>query len=228
MRWNPSTKATVVAALTTASLLGGCAGQKFGYAGENLWERYPLDGTTREWEYVNEDTAVEYVLVVEKVSETLQGGKALVTLSYTARAADTATGESGETLLHEVVWSTDSDDGVEIWSWTDYTADVAGVTTDYSPPVIFAEREMNNGDMVDSDSAGVSFTSQYNGLQDCPNNWSGDTWECARVAITGGTGAEPFLGEHWVAMNYGTSWFEPEAGGKWVLSKSTYADTSAD
>jgi len=204
-------------ALALALSTVGCAGQKFAYPGEKLWERYPLDGQ-RMWEYVNEDPTVEYSLRIDKSSSTLVDGKEVATLTHTA-----VDSEGGETLLHELDWSTDADDGIELWSWTDFTADSAGVTVDFDPPIQMAAREMNAGDSVSTTTGGGDYTSQYLGLGDCPNNWSNDTWECAQVELTSSVGGEPFTGVYWIAMSYGTSWMEPvEVGGKWVLSNAVF------
>lgn len=208
----------LVAALTTGLATTGCAGQKFAYPGETLWERFPLDGQ-RLWEYVNEDPSVEYSLSVEKTSAVLSGKKEIVTLAYSAIDS-----EGGVTLLYELDWSTDADDGIEIWRWNDFTADSAGVVTSFSPPIQVAAREMNSGDIVETTTAGATYTGQYNGLGDCPNNWSTDVWECARISLTSDVGGEPFTGEYWIAMSYGTSWIEPvEVGGKWVLSNAEFS-----
>ena len=198
--------------------LGACEGQKFAYDGETLWERFPLEGE-RLWEYVNEDpNAAEYALVVEKTGEVLQNGKNITTLSYTARDSD-----GGEVLLHEIDWSTDSDDGIEIWRWVDFTEDSAGVTVEYSPPIQAAARQMNSGDLVETETGGGTYSGEYSGLQDCPNNWSTDVWECARLTISSDIGGEPFTGEYWIAMSYGTSWMAPaEVGGKWVLANANF------
>ena len=204
-------------------LLGGCEGQKFAYDGETLWERFPLEGD-RLWEYVNEDSAVDYSLAIEKTAEQLQDGKSVVTLTYTA-----IDGDGGKVVIHEVDWSSDADDGIEIWRWTDFTADAAGVTTEFSPPIQMAARQMNNGESVVTTTGAGTYTGQYLGLQDCPNNWSNDTWECARLTLTSDVGGEPFTGEYWIAMSYGTSWMAPtEAGGKWVLSNANFAGSGSE
>jgi hypothetical protein len=195
----------------------GCAGQKFAYPGEKLWERFPLEGE-RLWEYTNDDANVEYSLSVAKTASVLVSGKEIVTLTHTAIDP-----EGGETLLHELDWSTDADDGIELWSWTDFGADPAGVITTYDPPIRLAAREMNNGDTVETVTGSGTFTGQYLGLGDCPNYWSNDTWECAQITLTSDVGGEPFTGVYWIAMSYGISWMEPvEIGGKWVLANAVF------
>jgi hypothetical protein len=195
----------------------GCAGQKFAYPGEKLWERFPLEGQ-RLWEYTNEDSSVEFTLSIEKVGSVLVDGKDIVTLAHTA-----VDSEGGEVLLHEVDWSTDSDDGIELWSWTDFSTDPAGVTTTFDPPIQMAAREMNAGDSVTTATGGGVFTGQYLGLTDCPNNWSNDTWECAQVELSSDVGGLPFTGVYYIAMSYGMSWMEPsEVGGKWVLANAVF------
>ena len=202
-----------------AMMAAGCAGQKFQYGGESLVDRFPLDGE-RLWVYIHDDPSVaDYSLAVEKIGAARVNGKERVTLSYTA-----VDGDGGELLLHEIDWSADADDGVEIWRWTDFTADSAGVTTEFSPPITFAERQMNAGDIVDTTTGAGTYTTQYNGLQECPNNWSDESWECARITLTSDVGGEPFTGEYWIAMSYGTSWMEPvELGGRWTLSQAVFA-----
>jgi hypothetical protein len=198
-------------------MLVGCDGQKFQYGGESLVDRFPLDGE-RRWDYIHDDPDL-YSLSVEKVNAQLTDGKEIVTLTYTAVDSD-----GGEVLLHEIDWSADADDGVEIWRWTDFTTDSAGITTDFSPPITFAERQMNAGDIVDTTAGGATYTTQYSGLQECPNNWSDESWECARITLTSDVGGEPFTGEYWIAMSYGTSWMEPaELGGRWTLSNAVFA-----
>ena len=204
---------TLALALSTV----GCAGQKFAYPGEKIWERFPLEGQ-RLWEYTNEDATVEYTLAIEKTGSVLQGGKEIVTLTHTA-----VDSEGGETLLHDLDWSTDADDGIELWSWTDYTADPAGVTTTFEPPIQMAAREMNAGDSVVTTTGPGTYTGTYTGLTDCPNNWSNDTWECAQLEFESDVGGEPFTGTYYIAMSYGMSWMEPtEVGGKWVLANAVF------
>ncbi|HCH66768.1 MAG: hypothetical protein CL927_16180 [Deltaproteobacteria bacterium] len=217
MRHNGSGVAKTSMVVLIGLLAGGCEGQKFAYDGETLWERFPLDGD-RLWEYVNEDSSVEFSMAVEKTIEGLTDGKTIATLTYTAIDS-----EGGQTLLHEIDWSSDADDGIEIWRWTDFTADAAGTTTEYSPPVLVAARQMNSGDTITTATSAGTFTTQYLGLQDCPNNWSNDTWECARLTLSSDVGGEPFTGEYWIAMSYGVSWMAPtEVGGKWVLSNAVF------
>ena len=201
-----------------AMVLAGCEGQKFQYGGESLWERFPLDGE-RLWVYVHDDPAVEYSLSIEKTATNLTNGKDVVTFTYTAVDSD-----GGEVVLSEIDWSSHADDGVEIWRYTDFTTDAAGVTTEFSPPITFTERQMNAGDLVETSTGGAVYSAQYNGLQECPNNWSDESWECARIELSSSVGGEPFTGEYWIAMSYGTSWIEPaELGGRWVLSQAEFS-----
>ena len=201
-----------------AMVLAGCEGQKFQYGGESLWERFPLDGE-RLWVYVHDDPAVEYSLSIEKTATNLTNGKDVVTFTYTAVDSD-----GGEVVLSEIDWSSHADDGVEIWRYTDFTTDAAGVTTEFSPPITFTERQMNAGDLVETSTGGAVYSAQYNGLQECPNNWSDESWECARIELSSSVGGEPFTGEYWIAMSYGTSWIEPaELGGRWVLSHAVFS-----
>ncbi len=212
LRSRPS-GAPVAALVLGLATTTGCAGQKFNYPGESLWERFPLDGE-RQWSYVSDDVSVEYSLIVDKISTVSQGGKDVVTLAYTHRTSD-----GGETLQYEVDWSTDADDGIEIWKWTDYSTDVAGVTTNFDPPVVFAEREMNAGDIVETSTGGDTFATEYVGLTTCPNQWTTDEWECAVVTIGSGTGSQPFLGTWSIARSYGPSWIELDSTpGKFVLA----------
>ncbi len=205
----------VVAGVGLAS--AGCEGQKFDYDGETIFERFPLEGE-RMWKYINEDPNVGYTLTVEKTNEQLVNGKSIVTLTHTATDID-----GNETIIDAIDWSAHEDDGIEIHSWTDYRDDPAGVTVTYSPPIRFAERQMNSGDIVETSTGGATYTGEYSGLQDCPNNWSQSTWECARITLSSTIAGESFTGEYWIAMSYGTSWMAPtEVGGKWVLADALF------
>ena len=84
---------------------------------------------------------------------------------------------------------------------------------------------MREGESVVTTTGGITYTGQFLGMEDCPNNWApGDTWECARIKLTSDAGSVPFTGDYWTVRNYGVSWMVPADGvGKWNLSNAWFA-----
>ena len=183
---------------------------------ETLWDRFPLDGA-RAWDFVNDDASVDFALAVEKTGETAIECKNVVTLTYTAVDSD-----GNSTPLYAVDWSSDAEDGIQIWGWMDFTSDPTAYTP-FSPPIQVAKSEMREGASVVTTTGGVTYTGQYRGLEDCPNYWSNDTWECVRFELSSDGGGVPFTGEYWSAVSYGVSRMAPADGdGTWILSRAEF------
>ena len=237
-----STPSAGLLALLSLTALTACEGSKFLYAGQPIPAYFPLDGQ-RTWVYQQcpPDDAACVVddprqLVISKVGSRQAGDTQVVSLTYAYRELvpeDTGTetgttdgGDSGtaeeepstDEVFATVEWSSDSTDGVQIWSWTD----AEGVETPYATPLRFADPEMSKGDAVYSEN----LTSTYVEQTYCQTRWVADTeWECALMRVEGGAGTEPFLGDWWLASSYGVAHFVPAGGSvPWVLAGATFSE----
>ena len=217
----PSTRArTAALALTlslAAGLAAGCDTKSFGYAGQPIPEFFPLD-KDRSWTYREcspDDSACvpsgEINLEVDKVDTRTSGDTEISTLTYSL--VDLATEDQTPTLTHVIEWSSDTDLGVAIWSWT--ASD--GTVTEFPAPIIVGEREMNTGDSVTTGA----FTSTFVGLETCSIHWVPDPWECVHMRIEG-DGSAPFEGDWWMASTWGASIMLPAGEDvPWVLAGAT-------
>jgi len=218
-------------ALLSAAALPGCDGRDFKFAGVSLYKYFPLDGE-REWIYANESADIGSELHVRTVGSRRAGDVSVVTLRYSTTNPDLE--------LFDVEWSSDSVDGIQIWSWTDAAT---GAQTVFNPPLLFADGEMTADQAVSSSGGGFNCTSTYLELVELGNAWTTDTWESAHIYFDDGDGDDmaglPFAGHWWIASTYGTNQlvptgyvantfgFDPGAdspsGENWYLSKANFA-----
>jgi hypothetical protein len=202
----------VLIALTLTS----CGTPAYQYAGYRTYEHFPLDGN-RAWLYKNQNQ--DFMMTVEKLPEpSAQGSKRIHTLRYAQ--------EDPYRLMYSIKWSSDSTDGVEIHGYsvednpTDDGEEIddTGVESDstggqwvnFIPPLQITEYQMAPGDVVQSSGGGVAYTSTFERMEGCPNDWR-DDWDCMKVVISSAAEDEvaPFVGTwHW-ATRYGASLFQP-------------------
>lgn len=206
--------------IVSLTSLGGCGGGTNPYrsGGFSTSDYMPLDGD-RSWRYSQDDEAVDWQMVVEKVPQTTTVDiTEIVTLEY----SEYANGSAGD-LLYSIQWSSDSSDGVLIWGYTD---EVSGESVSYDPPVTFGRRQMVTGDSYTTTTGGRDFTTTFEVVESCPNNWRSD-WDCLKFVLDDGDGDDdagpPFAGTWWMASSYGASRFIPTGyTDAWVLASATF------
>ena len=142
--------------IALASLVLACTGTGPIYNGVQTYEYFPIEGE-RTWRYAMEDDSAGYLLEVEKVDSRSENGTEVVTLEY--RRSDTMD------LLYSTTWSSDAAGGIRVYSYEMQ----GGESVTYSPPVEFAEYTMRPGDEVVTETGGMTFTSTYVGVENCPN-----------------------------------------------------------
>ncbi len=224
--------------LATALLLTACAGEKFGFAGQRIYEYVPLDGE-RWWEYVpcqpGDDGNDFYTgnpcpaegetvptLRADKLSATrMKGRTEVVTIEYGI--------EEPAQPLFAIEWSSDSRDGVQIHGLTDLET---GAATPFNPPILVSEPEATADEVFETTTAGITFTSTYASITpECPKRWNTpDEWECLGFTIDdGGASGAPFVGSFWFAQSYGTIALQP-AGEEvaWVLNSAEWAPVAEE
>ncbi len=202
--------------IALASLVLACTGTGPIYNGVQTYEYFPIEGE-RTWRYAMEDDSAGYLLEVEKVDSRSENGTEVVTLEY--RRSDTMD------LLYSTTWSSDAAGGIRVYSYEMQ----GGESVTYSPPVEFAEYTMRPGDEVVTETGGMTFTSTYVGVENCPNLWVSDVWECLHFSIDDGDGDDmvgaPFAGDWWIAGSWGPSIFQPTGWtSPWVLTNAYYCD----
>ena len=149
--------------------------------------------------------------MVDKVDTRTVGDTEISTLTYSY--VDLETEDQNPELSWVIEWSSDTDLGVAIWSWTAND----GTVTPFDPPVIVGAREMNTGDSVTTGA----FTSTFVGLETCSIHWVPDPWECVHMRIEG-DGSAPFEGDWWMASTWGASIMLPAGEDvPWVLAGAT-------
>ena len=186
------------------------------YSGRSTSDYMPLDGA-RSWQYENE--GVFFDMIVEKTNSESIDGVEVVTLTYSQK-------EPAQSLA-TIDWS--NHDGIKIHGYT--ITNQGGM--DFDSPIALSESKMMVGDMVKSTTDGITFTSTFVDLIECPNNWIDEenTWECVLFEITSdsSSGVFPFLGQWWLANTWGTSRFIASDGpfassNSWVLSQATWTN----
>jgi hypothetical protein len=164
--------------------------------GTDVWELFPFDGQ-RTWTYTSTDAAVGYRLVATSTGEGEDLGDATgYRVRYDSDAGD---------ALFELVWSSDTVDGVRVH-------EIDGVAQD--PPVVVATDDMNRDDAVTSGA----WTSTFDGFVQCPIAMAADWPECGELVVAG---EGSLAGTWWAARGNGVAAFEPAGGsGRWELSSA--------
>jgi hypothetical protein len=180
-------------ALLLLSAIGCDDSGRYTYTGYYIEEYMPLDGE-RFWTYSQEADDISWILWVEKLDKTRTVGDARVsTLEYS---------EFGKPVLYTVDWSSDSVNGVLIHGWADPQAKTS---TTFAEPIQFGIHGMTAGDVIETTTDDITFTSTFVGKEDCPNDWVDQVWECARMELTGAD--LPFVGTYLLSRTYGASRF---------------------
>lgn len=200
-------------------LMFACApeGSNTNYSGHNTHEYMPLDGV-RSWQYQNDGAAFD--MVVEKTNTNTVDGIDIITYTYSKK-------EPSESLA-TIDWSSDSLNGILVHGYT--LTNQGGM--EFETPVILADYKMVPGESVETITDGITFTSTFVAMEQCPNNWidEDNTWDCLKFEISSdsSSGSFPFVGEWWLANTWGPSRFITPDGSfgssnTWVLSQATYS-----
>ena len=228
--------------ITSGSLaVTACGTPDYQYAGFRTYEHFPLDGSEREWVYKHQDK--DFLMEVIKLpNPEAMGSKRIHTLQYW---------NESNRLMYSIKWSSDSTDGVEIHGYRveentvgdgsggdgsgenggngsmDTGAPSANVVTgqwvEFSPPLQLTEFQMAPGESVVSSGGGVDYTTTFETMESCPNDWRAD-WECMKIVIESSEAEPaPFVGTwHW-ATRFGTSLFQPQGeDNPWTLVRAEY------
>lgn len=211
--------------------LTACGTPAYQYAGYRTYEHFPLDGSERSWLYKHQEK--DFLMSVEKLPDPTQvGSKKIHTLRYAK--------EDPYQVLFSIKWSSDSTDGVEVHGYmveesandggdTDDGEDTTGDTgmagdvivgqwVEFSPPLQLTEFQMAPGDIVQSSAGGFDYTTTFEGMEGCPNDWR-DDWDCMKLVIESTeTDPAPFVGTWHLATRYGASLFQPQGDNyPWTL-----------
>ena len=198
-------------------LLPGCGVEAGGY-GHSLYQYFPFE-EERSWEYAMDDDSAGYILEVEKVAATDQQGVEVATLEYRKQGSD---------LLYSVDWSSDANGGVRIHGYSVQGGD----SVRFDTPVQFADSQMSSGDQVVTETQGMTFTATLQGIEECPNLWTSEVWDCAHITLDDGDGDDmtgpPFAGDWWGAGSWNASRFQNTGwSADWVLTRAWYCDPDA-
>lgn len=201
---------------TILALFIACNGGAPIYQGHNTYEYFPLEGE-RSWRYaLDVDSTAEYLLEVEKVSSRVVQGTEIALLEY--RRSDTAD------LLFSVEWSSDAGGGILVHSFEVQ----GGASETFDTPVQFAEFQMRSGESVTTQTNGYTFTATMVGVENCPNLWVSDVWECLHFQLDDGGAGVPFAGDWWGAGSWGPSRMRIDGWtDTWVLTNAYYCDPGA-
>lgn len=202
---------TALALAASLSLLSGCEGRKFDFAGTNLWQRFVLDGDGYSWTYSNENDEITDNLVTTVTGRRNVDGLDVVNFSYALVGPTAEDGTPAEPVpLFDVEWSADSVGGIQVWSYADHLTDTAVV---FDEPLVFADPEMNANDTVSSQSNGVGITTTFVSLGELGNAWTTDPWDSAHLVVDDGDGDDdaglPFAGHWWLTSSKGVNQFVP-------------------
>ncbi len=229
--------------------LTGCTSEGPGYAGYDMVDHFPLDGSARDWLYTN--PAEDHKLYVEMASERTEDEVLIKTLEYWQTDPNN---NQPSTLLYSIDWASDPITGVRIYGYTFYADPVeevdtgdsgdSGDTADsteeegdeasslvFDPPIQIADRRMVPGESIVTETGGTTWTSTFEGTEACANDWVGgeNTWTCLHIVLDDGDGdmsaGSPVSGEFWTAPRYGLSWFQLSGEtDKWILAKAEWEE----
>ncbi len=231
------------AIIVMSTLLVGCFGEpKYDYGGFSSHQYFPIDGTARSWEFYDRDGDLGWQLLAEMTDKSRSGGVQIATIEYAQ--------SDPYKLLYDVRWSSDSSKGIQIhgygvadgFQWSNVagsgdtgaggdTGSAAGddsagpglSSVSLSPPIQFAKYQVTPGDSETTSTGGVTYTSTFEEVENCPNAWN-EEWECLRFVLTSDSAnPAPFVGTWWLATTYGPSWFLPDGKATpWVLRKTEW------
>lgn len=207
----------VVCTLSAAMLLGGCTdGDKFTYSGWRMADYFPFDGV-RRWEFVSTDLSVPYKLVGDLQPVDVVDGVSLHTVSYTRRClGNDPTCEDGS-FVRAMTWRSDRSRGVFL-----HAADNGQGAVAFDPPVQVGLAEMKRNEVVTTETAGVTWTSEVVEVEPCPVQWNVDWPECLRLELRGG--ASSVSGDYWVINGFNIVAFDIEGEpARWELSKHEFS-----
>jgi len=187
-----------------ALMLLACGGEGTqDFAGTKMSDYFAFDGS-RMNTYTNEDTDIDFQLIVEKKSQTeLVDGRELITMEY--RNGNDAT------VFGSVQWSSVSSESVLVHG---YSLGPTGALLSFDPPVAITHDDdaMRTGDVMETsttDSGGTpwAFTSTLvAGMGACPST-AGDFLQCLRLTIDDGDGDDTvgalFTGDFIVTTGWG-------------------------
>jgi hypothetical protein len=190
-------------------LATGCYKQTLHSGGEDTYKFFPLDGD-RTWTYQATDTSLPYRLVAHKPSES-ELLEDIAVRVYTITFSPDCQGAVEPCLADEdadsvpdfettplMVWriSSDSIDGTEFHSFND---------EDFDPPVLLADADQSEDEVVTSESGGISYASTIiaEGPCDVPY-WRGEPPEgCKTFQLDDAGGGSPVAGEYMSIVQFG-------------------------
>jgi hypothetical protein len=182
------------------SLLAGCTSPNtIAYLGERMDQYFVFDGD-RSWEFISDDTSLPYLMIGDLQEE-------FVSIN------------EGSTRIYTIRYKTDClgagecDDGAFIWSLdlsfdSIYGAQIHGITvgsepaTVFDPAVVLTTPYINQGDVFETVSGGVTYTSTFIGFEQCPVQWNVDWPKCVHFTLDDGGAGTPLAGDYWANVGF--------------------------
>ena len=183
---------------------------------------FPFDGA-RTWEYVSTDVSVPYKLIatLDSAFEEVDGKK-VYTVDYTYDCLDPKGKDCPDAgFVRAVRWSSSASGGVLLHSFEDISG-----RTNYDPPIALTSSRMIVGDVVSTETDGVSYTSTFDVIvSECPIQWV-DTWsDCPKLTLDDGGAGAPLAGVYYAIGGYNVVAMELTGDtGQWQLLYATYAE----
>jgi len=203
--------------------LGACEPpDNYTYGGTPMSTLFPFDGL-RTWEFIHSDTAVTYKLEAAMRRDSEKDGTInIYTVDYAKRcvAADDSCVD-GE-ILWSLEWSSDTTEGVRIHGSN--VGDDESTWVMYEPPIVLALSEMKVDDVVETTTAGHTFSSTLFNFESCPVYLQAEWEDCAHIIISDVGGDQlsgyPIAGEYWAIAGRNVVAIDLETDeGLWQLSK---------
>ena len=200
--------------LGLAALAAGCTGNAPVYKGQDMTGFFPFDGSQRWWEFSNDDPDTKHVLrgdlLVTEEDERVDD-KLIHVVEWSSKCptTDGCTEES----LYTLRWTVDSIDGIEI-----HGMETVGGEAYFDAPIQFTDRYMKVGESVTSTADGHDFTSTFEAIDGCPQNYN-DQWDdCAKIVLETTAGDHPLEGTwHFVPSFNVVSVDFANEDGRWAL-----------
>ncbi|MEN0066444.1 MAG: hypothetical protein AAGA48_30185 [Myxococcota bacterium] len=186
------------------------------FDGVTVWNMFPFE-QGRVWEYVSSDRTLPYKLVAELEGKPdIEDSIAVYTVSYNEVCVNNDP-KCEDFERYRIRWSSTPGLGVRI-----HTVISPDGNTTFAPPLQVARPTMQLDEMVETVSAGRTWTSTFGGLVPCDTNFAQGWNECGSFAIASSSvdSPNPVLGTWLVARGNGAATIEfsdEEGKGRWRL-----------
>lgn len=208
-------------ALAVLAGLGGCTGGSYQYDGYVMETYFPFDGE-RTWEFISSDSSLEHKIVatLDPNPSSTADATEIYSIDYSLECLDQGPFCKDAGHLRTVRWSADQTRGVLI-----HSIEMATGTVNYDPPINLTTDRMAVGETVETDSNNTRWIATFQGIGECPVQWTSEWSDCIHLSLDDGGAGSPLAGEYWAVSGYNVIAMQlSDDSGQWQLLYATYID----